>query len=108
MTRSEHGVYTGLDPVLNNAHISYIHPGIDNEIYEDIFSLDWLQRLRDRGISAVTYNTKEIPWFGKSVKENINALRKYFKEAGVTETLIGDYYIWHVSNSKKRIEFEKY
>ena len=108
MIDSKYGVYTGLDPILSNAHVSYIHPGLDTEIYKDIFSLDWLHRLQEKNISAVVYNTKEIPWFGKSIKIGINTLSRHFIKIGMKEIVIGNYYIWHVPNSGNRVSFESY
>jgi hypothetical protein len=108
MIDSKYGVYTGLDPILNNAHVSYIHPALDTEIYKDIFSLDWLHRLQEKDISAIVYNTKEIPWFGKSIKIGTNTLSRYFIKIGMKETVIGNYYIWHVPNSDNRVSFERY
>ena len=108
MIDSKYGVYTGLDPILNNAHVSYIHPSLDRSVYKNIFSIEWLQRLQEKDISAVVYNTKEIPWFGKSINVGLNVLSRRLKEMGMKETIIGNYYIWHVPNSGNRVSFERY
>ena len=107
MLRADEGNYTGLDPVLNNAHISYIYPGIDKDIYNNLFSSEWLSRVRANDISAIVYNTNEIPWFGEATSLDVSVISVELKKLGLTEVVINDYYIWDIPFDNQKLIFKQ-
>jgi len=94
LIRAEDEYYSGLDFVLNNAHIKYIYPEIDSELFKLPINKTWIETLRSKNISAIIYNENEEYWFGSSYDGDKRAAHLLLDDLLPNRIIIGSYHIW--------------
>ncbi len=101
--------YTGLDPILNNSHISYFDPSadrfnIDNSFYLNFFTEGWFDNLKKKNITGIYCNQNETYWFGKKLNKDCNNLKDILLPHQKDFIQIGDYFIWRINKKTSKIK----